>query len=148
MMSSHSCTPRAWHGDDHHRHNCTAKHSTVELALQQPACQHEKSTHRQQCQPKSGQALNRHRRSAGAEQATCQDSCITLSLWLPSPVEMTYVARQPLHERVCKKLCAFSCFPSTGGGTVPGCGTYLEILAKFLIMSAPCTQEVGRSARS
>jgi len=51
-MHSHSCAPQAWHGDDHHCHNCIAKHSTVELALQQPACQHEKSTHRQQCKPK------------------------------------------------------------------------------------------------
>jgi len=147
-MSSHSCTPRAWHGDDHHRHNCTAKHSTVELALQQPACQHEKSTHRQQCQPKSGQALNRHRRSAGAEQATCQDSCITLSLWLPSPVEMTYVAHVSHSMSASARSCAHSVvfLPQVVG--LCQAVTYLEILAKFLIMSAPCTQEVGRSARS
>mmetsp|Transcript_84086 Transcript_84086/g.136308 ORF Transcript_84086/g.136308 Transcript_84086/m.136308 type:complete len:245 (+) Transcript_84086:440-1174(+) len=40
----------AHHGDDNHSHNCLAKHSTVEITLQQPAGQHEECTHSQQCQ--------------------------------------------------------------------------------------------------
>jgi len=65
-------------------------------------------------------SLNRNRRAAGADQATGQDSCITLSLWPSAPVEMTHVARQPLHEHVGKMLRAFI-LPSAS----PGGGAYI-----------------------
>ena len=54
-----------------------------------------------------GRALNQHGWASGAEQATSQDSCSTLSLWPLAPVEMTHVARQPLQERVGKTQRAF-----------------------------------------
>jgi len=54
-----------------------------------------------------GRAPNQHGWASGADQATGQDSCSTLSLWPLAPVEMTHVARQPLQERVGKTQRAF-----------------------------------------